>query len=238
MSNETWKCPNCGTENDGENNFCGECGTKKPENLFWKCPNCGIENDAKNNFCGNCGTKKPSFGQNNYYPMSKEELMNIERWSDCNDRRTDFELLKDVDKYLSNADMLKNYVIVRNVSPEIFNADATIQKYYGDMGENSRGEKFSANKYGRPVSFVIKDADNNIKMMIMIAKDSSFSHWLVKWCQLWCKDHNIPLLKLHTGAANTEHYVVRRVYEIMGFIKTSAEKIAYRNPKTGEMCYR
>ena len=31
MSNEKWKCPKCGTENDAENAFCGECGTKKPE---------------------------------------------------------------------------------------------------------------------------------------------------------------------------------------------------------------
>lgn len=31
MSDERWKCPKCGTENDAENAFCGECGTKKPE---------------------------------------------------------------------------------------------------------------------------------------------------------------------------------------------------------------
>ena len=31
MSNERWKCPKCGVENDSENTFCGECGTKRPE---------------------------------------------------------------------------------------------------------------------------------------------------------------------------------------------------------------
>jgi len=31
MSDEKWKCPKCGAENDSENAFCGECGTKKPE---------------------------------------------------------------------------------------------------------------------------------------------------------------------------------------------------------------
>jgi len=31
MSDETCKCPKCGTENDAENASCGECGTKKPE---------------------------------------------------------------------------------------------------------------------------------------------------------------------------------------------------------------
>ena len=29
MSNEKWKCPKCGTENDAENASCGECGSKK-----------------------------------------------------------------------------------------------------------------------------------------------------------------------------------------------------------------
>jgi len=31
MSDEKWKCPKCGVENDAENGFCGDCGTKKPE---------------------------------------------------------------------------------------------------------------------------------------------------------------------------------------------------------------
>jgi len=30
MSDEKWKCPKCGIENDAENAFCGDCGTKKP----------------------------------------------------------------------------------------------------------------------------------------------------------------------------------------------------------------
>ena len=30
MSEEKWKCPKCGTENAMDDNFCGECGTKKP----------------------------------------------------------------------------------------------------------------------------------------------------------------------------------------------------------------
>ena len=31
MPNERWKCPKCGVENDFDNNFCGDCGKKKPE---------------------------------------------------------------------------------------------------------------------------------------------------------------------------------------------------------------
>ena len=30
MNNEEWKCPKCGTENAMDDNFCGECGGKKP----------------------------------------------------------------------------------------------------------------------------------------------------------------------------------------------------------------
>ena len=30
MSEEKWKCPKCGAENTMDDNFCGECGSKKP----------------------------------------------------------------------------------------------------------------------------------------------------------------------------------------------------------------
>ena len=54
-NSNAWTCPNCGSVND--TNFCGKCGTKKPENTKWFCPKCGKENDS--NFCGHCGTAKP-----------------------------------------------------------------------------------------------------------------------------------------------------------------------------------
>ncbi len=50
---DTWKCPNCGKENDGK--FCNECGAKKPEAA--KCSNCGKELPAGTKFCPECGTK-------------------------------------------------------------------------------------------------------------------------------------------------------------------------------------
>ena len=53
-----WKCPKCGTENEAENNFCGECGTKKPKTSTWNCPNCG-KKEIESSFCPDCGTKKP-----------------------------------------------------------------------------------------------------------------------------------------------------------------------------------
>ena len=55
---KNWNCPRCGTENESEDNFCGKCGTKKPERLVWTCPNCGKEG-IESRFCPDCGTKKP-----------------------------------------------------------------------------------------------------------------------------------------------------------------------------------
>lgn len=46
-----WKCPKCGTLNDGK--FCSECGSAKIIKKY--CPNCGHQVDANQKFCGNCG---------------------------------------------------------------------------------------------------------------------------------------------------------------------------------------
>ncbi len=54
---EDWNCESCGTLNAAQNNFCGNCGTAKP-NTPWICSSCGHENDAEANFCVNCGQKK------------------------------------------------------------------------------------------------------------------------------------------------------------------------------------
>ncbi len=54
-----WNCESCGTLNAAQNNFCGNCGTAKPDiNAPWICESCGHENDAEANFCVNCGQKK------------------------------------------------------------------------------------------------------------------------------------------------------------------------------------
>lgn len=58
----SWICPECGAENEG--NFCGQCGTARPEEApaevsgSWVCPSCETENEG--NFCSNCGTAKPA----------------------------------------------------------------------------------------------------------------------------------------------------------------------------------
>ena len=45
-------CPACGTENERDRKFCGECGTA----LARACPSCGTPNAPAVKFCGECGT--------------------------------------------------------------------------------------------------------------------------------------------------------------------------------------
>jgi len=57
-SHATWTCT-CGTNNDENAKFCGNCGSKKPvvrAEGAWDC-SCGQVNTGA--FCGNCGSKKP-----------------------------------------------------------------------------------------------------------------------------------------------------------------------------------
>ncbi len=51
-----WTCQ-CGNQNANEAKFCGNCGTKKPEESTWTC-SCGQVNSGK--FCMQCGKKKAS----------------------------------------------------------------------------------------------------------------------------------------------------------------------------------
>ena len=52
------KCPNCGSLNHEENNFCGKCGAKLPDSKI--CPNCQLQS-YENDYCINCGHKLISF---------------------------------------------------------------------------------------------------------------------------------------------------------------------------------
>lgn len=49
-----WTC-SCGKA-DNRGKFCGECGSRKPENAGWTC-SCGAVNQGK--FCSECGGRKP-----------------------------------------------------------------------------------------------------------------------------------------------------------------------------------
>ena len=48
------KCPNCGSNWNTSEKFCGKCGTKLPEPKI--CPNCNYQS-YKNEYCTKCGTK-------------------------------------------------------------------------------------------------------------------------------------------------------------------------------------
>ena len=60
---DTWTCPNCSSKNN--DNFCPDCGTKKPEAL--KCKGCGYTPEAGANFkfCPSCGLE---FGKDKMTP--------------------------------------------------------------------------------------------------------------------------------------------------------------------------
>ena len=47
----TMTCPACGTENEAERKFCGECGSS----LALACPACQAPNPPGTKFCGECG---------------------------------------------------------------------------------------------------------------------------------------------------------------------------------------
>ena len=49
---ETISCPACGSSNEADRKFCGECGTA----LAQTCPSCGTPNAPSVKFCGECGT--------------------------------------------------------------------------------------------------------------------------------------------------------------------------------------
>ncbi len=51
---DTWVCPQCNSTATGK--FCGECGTKKPEDGK-VCPKCGAPVQPGAKFCGECGEK-------------------------------------------------------------------------------------------------------------------------------------------------------------------------------------
>ncbi|MBI5032470.1 MAG: zinc-ribbon domain-containing protein [Chloroflexi bacterium] len=52
------KCPNCGTHNGEESNFCDHCGASLggwSKTYTLKCLNCGTYNLDTNRFCRWCG---------------------------------------------------------------------------------------------------------------------------------------------------------------------------------------
>ncbi|CAB9505652.1 expressed unknown protein [Seminavis robusta] len=53
-----WLCT-CGETNEGEQNFCGMCGSSQR----WECSDCDFKNKCKFRFCGMCGIAKKAKGE-------------------------------------------------------------------------------------------------------------------------------------------------------------------------------
>ena len=62
-----WICPGCGAKRKAGEQFCLNCGARRPEPVptrpavpaGWKCPTCGTMLKADQRFCLYCGTKQP-----------------------------------------------------------------------------------------------------------------------------------------------------------------------------------
>jgi len=110
----SWKCPNCGIENDSENNFCGDCGTKKPETGISvvgkavpgakrkKC--CGEFLDAGFKFCPKCGK-----------PVDAEEMHEENAVKPVEQEKTEEQIILDPDNYIDKSDYIQLLHPVGNI---------------------------------------------------------------------------------------------------------------------------
>lgn len=202
--------------------------------------------------------------------LSGTQLKTIEKlnyWDQPADDRDEFELLEDIEIYLNNAKLLEEngYTIEREVLPSDLrldadavlrrNLDAKLLKDYEQWGKETEAGEFTANTYGKPLSFLIsKDEKPALVLMILPRRavttgafwgNPKFQYWGVsgyrsvylKWIKYWCDEQHIPLITVYNTLPNTEHYVVRRVYEALKLVKGNGYKRHYSSPRTGETTY-
>ena len=122
---KNWKCPQCGTENESGNNFCGKCGTKKPEVNFAdtqlsakKCAKCGAPLSDEALFCSNCGAKRkkccgefldagvkfcPKCGK----PVDAEESREEKEVKPVEQKKTEEQMMMDPDNYIDKGDYIE-----------------------------------------------------------------------------------------------------------------------------------
>jgi len=62
-----WLCT-CGQDNDGNQSFCGMCGTSKT----WQCAGCDFDNKCKFKFCSMCGIPKTVKTETEEQPEEEE----------------------------------------------------------------------------------------------------------------------------------------------------------------------
>lgn len=66
---QTFICPDCGSQNPSDYRFCGACGTS----LVPHCPHCGANVSGVYRFCANCGAPLVSQFQRQAEDISEDE---------------------------------------------------------------------------------------------------------------------------------------------------------------------
>ncbi len=111
-----------------------------------------------------------------------------------NDRRTETQIVADLEKYYSDA-LFADYEIARNVEPTYFGAHPKC----------------------KPIQFLFKKDGKDV-LAVTVCNYSSATHAAVTNVKEACKKHQIPYIRFIVGYPNKEHYVVRRTLEELGEI--------------------
>jgi class 3 adenylate cyclase/tetratricopeptide (TPR) repeat protein len=130
-------CPACGTGNDGDRKFCGECGSP----LSRACPSCGASNPATVKFCGECGKALAA-------QASNEGI--TERLGPAAERRLVSVLFADLVGHTSFSED-RDAEDVRELLSRYFENARTIIERYGGTVEKFIGDAVMA-VWGAPVA--------------------------------------------------------------------------------------
>ena len=130
-------CPACGTGNEAERKFCGECGSS----LTRTCTSCGAANALGVKFCGECGQPLVSTA-----PPTRQEASP----SPAAERRLVSVLFADLVGYTALSEG-RDYEDVRDLQTRYFDTARTVIERYGGSVEKFIGDAVMA-VWGAPVA--------------------------------------------------------------------------------------
>jgi class 3 adenylate cyclase/tetratricopeptide (TPR) repeat protein len=130
------KCLSCGTANDADRKFCGECGTP----LTRACASCGTSNPPNVKFCGECGSPLTAAG-----PEKPEQPS-----SPAAERRFVSVLFADLVGFTAASDN-RDAEDVRELLSRYFETARTVIDRYGGTVEKFIGDAVMA-VWGTPVA--------------------------------------------------------------------------------------